>query len=86
MSYPEVWQRLQDQPTEAGKKDRLLNIKQVSGRLSCSKSHVYNLINSGHLQAVTVGAGQGGKRVYESEVERFLSQDSDASEGPFEQE
>lgn len=79
MPYPEIWERLQDQP-QGEKKDRLLNIRQVAEKLSCSKSHIYNLINSGHLAAVAVGAGQGGKRVYLSEVERFLRQDPAAGD------
>ena len=59
------------QNTGQGRTNRLLNIDQVRRRLNCSKSHVYNLIQSGELPAVTLGASKG-KRVYESEVERYL--------------
>jgi excisionase family DNA binding protein len=52
--------------------DRLLNIDQVRRRLNCSKSHVYNLIQAGDLPAVTLGASKG-KRVYESEVDEYIS-------------
>lgn len=61
---------LQEEPGRPGP-DRLLNIEQVRARLNCSRSHIYNLIQSGDLEAVTLGNSKG-KRVYESEVDRYL--------------
>lgn len=52
--------------------DRLLNIDQVRRRLNCSRSHVYNLIQTGQLPATTLGESKG-KRVYESTVEAFIA-------------
>ncbi|MFP4037388.1 MAG: hypothetical protein ACLFUE_07690 [Desulfobacteraceae bacterium] len=61
MTYPEVWQRVRDGQAggEPPKKDRLLNIRQVSDRLGCSRSNIYNLINQGRLSAVTAGLARG---------------------------
>ena len=52
--------------------DRLLNVEQVREKLNCSRSHVYKLIDEGKLEGLTIG-GRKGKRVYESEVLRFLN-------------
>ena len=52
-------------------KDRLLNVEQVRKVLNCSRSHVYKLLESGRLEGITIG-GRKGKRVYETEVNRFI--------------
>ncbi len=57
---------------EHSRGDRLLNIDQVRRRLNCSKSHVYNLISSGELPAVTLGESKG-KRVYEADIDQYLN-------------
>ncbi len=85
--YPEVWERTQDHPAgQPGKTDRLLNVNQVKEKMNCSRSHVYNLMKMGYLAVIQVGTGQGGKRVYESEVDRLLSHDPDADPGSEEKE
>ncbi len=52
-------------------RDRLLNVEQIRKRLSCSRRHVYNLIEKGDLPAFKIGTRQG-LRVKESKVELFL--------------
>jgi excisionase family DNA binding protein len=75
-----VYKRSRPDLKDAGSnpQDRLLNIDQVRRRLNCSKSHVYNLIQMGELPAVTLGESKG-KRVYESEVETYLSRKNDVT-------
>lgn len=53
--------------------DRLLNVMRVKTILACSKSHVYNLIHAGKLDAVKIG-GKNGLRVKESSLTRFMEQ------------
>ncbi|WP_024333102.1 helix-turn-helix domain-containing protein [Desulfotignum balticum] len=55
------------------KKDRILNVEQVRDRLKCSRAHVYNLINTGVIDAFRVGR-QKGVRVKESVVARFIAE------------
>lgn len=52
--------------------DPALNIDQVRQRLNCSRSHVYNLIQAGQLDAFRIG-NRNGMRVRESEVRRFVA-------------
>jgi excisionase family DNA binding protein len=72
-----VYQRnrpdLNEGSSKSNKPDRLLNIDQVRKKLNCSKSHVYNLIQCGELASVTLGKSKG-KRVYESEVDRYVEE------------
>lgn len=57
------------------KRESLLTVDQVRHRLSCSRSHVYNLINlgesAGGLLSFRVGS-QRGLRVPEDAVEAYL--------------
>jgi len=54
------------------KQDRLLNVEQVRSKLGCSRRHVYNLIDSGNLQALKIGK-KYGVRVKLSVLDFFLS-------------
>lgn len=54
-------------------RDRILNVEQVRERLKCSRTHVYNLINTGAIDAFRVGL-QKGVRVKESVVQRFIEE------------
>lgn len=51
--------------------DKLLTVDQVSRRLNCSKSHVYNLVNCGALPALKTGERKG-LRIRESEFNIFV--------------
>ena len=53
------------------KRDKLLNVAQVTDILTCSRRHVYNLIAKGALPAFRLGE-RSGLRVRESEVDKFL--------------
>lgn len=53
------------------KKDRLLNVEQVREHLKCSRTHVYNLISAGVIEAFRIGSRKG-LRVRESVVLRFI--------------
>lgn len=59
----------------AVKEDRLLNVEQVRQRLNCSRSYVYQLIETGSagggLDGLRIGRVRGIK-VPMSEVERFI--------------
>jgi len=50
----------------------LLKIAEVARRLSCSKSFVYRLLDSGRLKHYVLGPGQGGKRVSEEQLQDYL--------------
>lgn len=51
--------------------DRTLNWQQACDLLDCSKSHFYNLVNSGEIPAHRTGRVKG-IRVYERDVRRYL--------------
>lgn len=53
------------------KNDVLLPVSRVAERLSCHRSHVYRLINDGHLKITRI-AGRKGIRVYESSIFKYL--------------
>ncbi len=57
--------------------DKLLRISQVATRLNCSRRHVYNLIDRGRLAAMSIGEKGRGKRVRESDLNRFLEKSED---------
>ncbi len=48
-----------------------LNWRQACTILSCSRSHFYNLINSGKLPAIRMGAVKG-VRVFEDDCMKYL--------------
>ena len=48
-----------------------LNWRQACAILSCSRSHFYNLINSGKLPAIRMGAVKG-VRVFEDDCIEYL--------------
>jgi excisionase family DNA binding protein len=54
-----------------GAEDRVLNVEQVRKKLGCCRSHVYNLISMGEIQAFRIG-NRKGIRVKSSSVEAFL--------------
>ncbi len=54
------------------KQDRLLNVEQVKSKLSCSRRHVYNLIDAGDLPALRIGK-KHGIRVRLSVLNFFLN-------------
>ena len=56
--------------------DKLLRVSSVSKRFDCSISYVYRLIDLGELKAVKIGVKKG-LRVFESEVSRFLKDNSE---------
>lgn len=58
-------------PPAPPSQDPALNIDQVRQRLNCSRSHVYNLIQAGQIDAFRIG-NRNGMRVMESEVRRFV--------------
>jgi excisionase family DNA binding protein len=60
------------QPHPPADQDRALNIDQVRQRLNCSRSHVYNMIQAGKIDAFRLGS-RNGLRVKESEVSRFVA-------------
>lgn len=51
---------------------KLLTVQQVKGRLNCSRSQVYNLINSGDLKYLKLGVSKG-LRITESDLNKFIS-------------
>jgi excisionase family DNA binding protein len=54
----------------------VLSIREVAGRLECSKPHVYRLINSGALPAVDIappGSKRTKTRVRLDDLAAFLS-------------
>lgn len=57
----------------AEKKGRKLNWEQACKLLDCSRSHFYNLINSGVLPSVRLGRVKG-VRVYEKDCWEYLQQ------------
>lgn len=59
------------QPHPPADSGRALNIDQVRERLNCSRSHVYNLIQAGKIDAFRLGS-RNGLRVRDSEVRRFV--------------
>ena len=50
----------------------LLKVPQVADRLNCSQATAYALIESGQLPAVKIGAGGGGVRVTEQDLDSFI--------------
>lgn len=58
---------------EAEDKGRKLNWEQACKLLDCSRSHFYNLINSGRLPATRTGEIKG-VRVYEADCQEYLRQ------------
>jgi len=60
-------------------RDRIVNVEQVRDRLKCSRAHVYNLINTGVIDAFRIGS-RNGLRVRESVVQRFIKE-QEAREG-----
>lgn len=50
----------------------LLRVPQVAEKLNCSLATTYALIESGQLQAVKIGAGGGGVRVTEEDLDSFI--------------
>lgn len=50
---------------------KILNWRQACAILSCSRSHFYNLINSGRLPAIRMGMVKG-VRVYEDDCINYL--------------
>jgi excisionase family DNA binding protein len=50
----------------------LMTVSEVARRLRCSLSNAHALISSGKLTAYRVGAGGGGLRVTEQQLQQFL--------------
>jgi len=50
---------------------KILNWRHACAILSCSRSHFYNLINSGKLPAIRMGAVKG-VRVFEEDCHEYL--------------
>lgn len=50
---------------------KMLNWRQACNVLSCSRSHFYNLINSGKLPVIRMGAVKG-VRVFEDDCFAYL--------------
>lgn len=59
--------------TEHKDKERKLNWRQACMLLSCSRSHFYNLVNTGKLPAIRTGEVKG-VRVFEEDCLQFLKQ------------
>jgi excisionase family DNA binding protein len=55
------------------RKTSMLTVQEVCKRMSCSRRHVYNLIERGELPAFRYG-GIRGLRVPETGVEEFITQ------------
>ena len=57
-------------------KSKLLRVNQVAERLNCSSRHVYYLIESAQLKALSIGKNPVGKRkgirVSDHELESFI--------------
>lgn len=53
-------------------KDRRLNWQQACAVLGCSRSHFYNLVNSGRIPAIRTGEVKG-VRVFEKDCLAWLS-------------
>lgn len=52
-------------------KGRRLNWRQACAVLGCSRSHFYNLVNTGRLPAMRIGEVKG-VRVYEEDCQDYL--------------
>ena len=55
---------------------KVMTVKQVAEALQCSKTHVYTLINTGHLPAVDVsrpGSLRSDARVLVNDFNTFVS-------------
>jgi excisionase family DNA binding protein len=50
----------------------VLTVAEVASRLRCSLSNAHALIAAGKLKAYRVGAGGGGLRVSEEQLQEFL--------------
>ncbi len=50
----------------------LLTVREVSERLRCSSSTVYNLVSAGRLRAHRIGLGRGKVLIPEAAVEEML--------------
>lgn len=54
---------------------KLLLVSEVADRLNCSESLVYELLKQGRLPHINIGLGrQGGKRICEEDLEKFLEE------------
>jgi excisionase family DNA binding protein len=51
----------------------IYTVSEVSARLRCSKTNVYDLASQGDLAVVRIGAGRGGIRVMGSDLLAFLA-------------
>jgi excisionase family DNA binding protein len=51
---------------------RLYTVKETADRLNVSISFVYGLIASGRLKHYVLGAGRGGKRVSDAQLDEYL--------------
>jgi len=51
---------------------QLHSVAEAARRLSCGRTHVYDLIAAGRLKAVNIGLGRVQTRISEAELERFL--------------
>ena len=62
----------------------LLNKQEAADRLNCGLAAINNLIKSGKLHAVNIGAGAKYKthRISEAEIERFISEGSNKPTKP----
>jgi excisionase family DNA binding protein len=61
---------------------RLLMVSEVKKLLSCSTSNVYALVGRGELRCYRVGAGKGGIRFSEEQVQDFLHRRETKGAGP----
>ncbi|HML56013.1 MAG TPA: helix-turn-helix domain-containing protein [Solidesulfovibrio magneticus] len=58
-------------PYDRSAHGQLLNVKQVTERLGCGKTFVYDLIRQGELRSVRLGVVKG-LRVTAKSVERYM--------------
>lgn len=50
----------------------LLRVTEVAERLSCGRTHVYELIAAGKLAAVNIGIGRSQTRIREDDLEAYI--------------
>ena len=73
-----VYVRTRPQKKTPGPEDRLLTVSVVAEKLNVSPSTVYNMMDSGNLPYITVGAR--GKRVKASVLTAFIENSGDFEE------
>lgn len=62
--------------------ERHLSVTTVADILSCSRGHIYDLIAAKKIRSTDIGVNRAKTRIPESEVARFLAQNSRAIPSP----